>query len=296
VTYLYYPGCSLKCSGRAYEESMLPVFEALGVRLLELPDWNCCGATAYMSVDAQSAFLLALRNLALAERHGDGNGGPVQLVAPCAACYLALTKVQHRIAEHPEVARGTAEDLAAADLEYRGGVRVRHPLEVLVGDVGLPAIRSRVRAPLYGMRVACYYGCQIVRPYAAFDDQFDPTTLDRLVEAIGAEPVRWPLKTRCCGGTLTGTLHEMGARLSVLLVEEAVRRGASTLATACPLCQFNLDCYQNRRGELATALPIVYFTQLLGLAFGIPAKRLGLHRHMIPLMPALVGAAGASHD
>jgi heterodisulfide reductase subunit B len=275
---------------------MLPVFDALGIPLTELPDWNCCGATAYMSVDAQSAFLLALRNLALAERHPGVNGGPVDLVAPCAACYLALIKVQHRIAEHPEVARETAEDLAEAGLEYRGRVRVRHPLEVLVNDVGLAAIRSRASAPLHGLRVACYYGCQIVRPYPVFDDPVHPTTLDRLMEAVGAEPVAWPLKTRCCGGTLTGTLHEMGARLSVLLVEEADRRGASTLATACPLCQFNLECYQHKSGALATALPIVYFTQLVGLAFGIPAKQLGLGRHMIPLQPALVAAAGASHD
>jgi len=296
VTYLYYPGCSLKCSGRAYEESLLPVFESLGIPLTELPDWNCCGATAYMSVDQQASFLLALRNLALAERYGGDTKEPVHLVAPCAACYLALIKVQHRIAEHPEIARETTEDLAEAGLEYRGNVRVRHPLEVLVDDVGLDAIRSRVRAPLHGLRVACYYGCQIVRPYPVFDDPVNPTTLDRLMTAIGAEPVTWPLKTRCCGGTLTGTLHEMGARLSVLLVEEAVRRGAATMATACPLCQFNLDCYQQKRGALATSLPIVYFTQLVGLAFGIPGKRLGLGRHMIPLEPALAAAAGASHD
>jgi heterodisulfide reductase subunit B len=135
-----------------------------------------------------------------------------------------------------------------------------------------------------------------VRPYAVFDDPDRPTTLDRLMEAIGAEPVDWPLKTRCCGGTLTGTLHEMGARLSVLLLDEAARRGASVVATACPLCQFNLDCYQKRNGKPAEGLPILYFTQLIGLAFGIPARRLGIQRQMVPLSPALAGIAGASRD
>lgn len=296
MTYLYYPGCSLKCSGRAYEESMLPVFESLGLPLKELPDWNCCGATAYMSVDQQAAFLLALRNLALAERHSGNGDGPVHLVAPCAACYLALIKVQHRIAEHPEVARETAEDLAEVGLEYSGRVRVRHPLEVLIHDVGLDRIRSGVRAPLHGVRVACYYGCLLVRPYQDFDDAYRPVTLDRLAEALGAEPVDWPLKTRCCGATLTGTLHEMGARLTVLLVEEAVRRGATVMATACPLCQFNLDCYQPKSRAGGTKLPILYFTQLLGLALGIPAKRLGLGRHLVPLGPVPAEAVGAAHD
>lgn len=294
MNYLYYPGCSLKCSGRAYEESLLPVFEAAGLTLEELPDWNCCGATAYMSVDERAAFHLALRNLALAERHAHGNGEPVPLVAPCAACYLVLHKAQHRIAEDPDYAREAKEDLSRVNLAYSGRVRVRHPLDILVHDVGLDRIRSLVRHPLHDLHVACYYGCQLVRPYSVFDDQDHPVTMDLLMEAIGAVTVDWPLKTRCCGGTLGGTIREVGVRLTVLLIEEAARRGAAVIATACPLCQFNLDCHQKRTAERGAGLPILYFTQLLGLAFGIPARRLGLHRQMVPLEPALAGMMGGS--
>jgi heterodisulfide reductase subunit B len=300
VTYLYYPGCSLKCSGRSYEESLLPVFEKAGLRLSELPDWNCCGATAYMSVDEFAAFRLALRNLALAERNGGAEEGPIQMVAPCAACYLVLLKAQHRLAEYPQFALEAGADLAAVGLAYAGRVRVRHPLDVLLNDVGLGKLRPLIRNPLSGLQVACYYGCQLVRPYADFDDQDRPTTMDRLMELIGARPIDWPLKTHCCGGTLPGTIRDVGVRLVDLLIEDAARRGAEVVVTACPLCQFNLDCHQRHPrasgGARRAALPILYFTQLLGLAFGLPARQLGLERHIVPLRPALAGAPGGSRD
>jgi heterodisulfide reductase subunit B len=272
------------------------VFDTLGVKLEELPDWNCCGATAYMSVDERAAFHLALRNLALAERRGNGEDGTVHLVAPCAACYMVLQKTQHRLVEYPEMARELREDLEAAGLEYRGHVRVRHPLDVLVNDVGLTRIRALVRRPLRRLRVASYYGCQLVRPYATFDDQDRPVTMDRLMEALGAEPVDWPLKTRCCGGTLPGTIREVGVRLNELLIAEAIDRGAEVMVTACPLCQFNLDCHQRLPEGRTEGLPVLYFTQLLGLAFGIPPRRLGLHRQMVPVEPALAASSGGSRD
>lgn len=296
MRYLYYPGCSLKCSGRAYEESLLPVFEAAGLELEELPDWNCCGATAYMSVDELAAAHLALRNLVMAEQCADDESGPIQVVAPCAACYLALVKVQHHIMEYPEISDRLTKDLARAGLEYRGRVRVRHPLDVLVNDAGLDRVRALVRRPLKGLRVACYYGCQLVRPYSEFDDQDRPTSMDRLMLAMGAGTVDWPLKTRCCGGTLTGTIHGIGARLNELLIEEAVGRGATVIATACPLCQFNMDCHQKRPAHRAAGVPILYFTQLMGLAFGIAHRRIGLHRQMVPIGPALAAATGGPRD
>jgi heterodisulfide reductase subunit B len=296
VRYLYYPGCSLKCSGRAYEESLLPVFEAAGIALEELPDWNCCGATAYMSVDELKAAHLALRNLALAEQCANGAGDPVHVVAPCAACYLALVKVQHNLADYPATADRLRKDLAGVGLDYTGRVRVRHPLDVLVNDVGLDRLRSLVARPLSDMRVACYYGCQLVRPYPEFDDPDRPTTMDRLMLAMGTRTVEWPLKTRCCGGTLTGTIQGIGARLNELLAEEAAVRGANVIATACPLCQFNLDCHQKRSTRREAGIPILYFTQVMGLALGFPPRRIGLRRQMVPLDPALAGAAGGSRD
>jgi len=267
--------------------------EAAGVDLQELPDWNCCGATSYMSVDERAAVQLALRNLALAEKSRD-DGGPVNLVAPCAACYLVLQKAQHRIADYPDYAAVAKQDLARVDLTYEGRVKVRHPLDVLVNDVGLDRIRRLVQHPLRDLKVACYYGCQLVRPYSEFDDRDDPKTMDLLMEAVGATVVDWPLKTRCCGGMLPGTIREVGVRLNELLVEEAARRGATVLATACPLCQFNLDTQQKRRPEGYKPVPPVFFTQLVGLAFGIPRRRLGLHRQMVAFEHDFAGSTGGS--
>ncbi len=282
MSYHYYPGCSAKSNGRAYEESLRAVFQALEVPLRELEDWNCCGATAYMSVDEVAAFTLAARNLALAEQAG---AGPPQLMAPCNACYLVLSKTQRYLAQHPDLAQRVTAGLQAVGLRYTGAVQVRHPLDVLVKDVGLARLQAPVKRPLRGLRVAAYYGCQVVRPFAAFDDAHHPTTMDRVVEALGATAVPWPLKTRCCGGTLIGTLPETGLRLSHILLQEAQRRGAEVLVTVCPLCQFNLECYQ---GEMARQfgepvhLPVLYLTQLMGVAYGLRERARGLQRLFVP--------------
>ena len=282
MSYCYYPGCSAKSNGRAYEESLLAVFQALEVPLQELDDWNCCGATAYMAVDEVAAFTLAARNLALAEQQGAATAEqPAQVLAPCNACYLVLAKTQRYLAQHPDLAQRVTAGLTAVGLRYRGQVQVRHPLDVLVNDVGLPRLTARVTRPLTGLKVACYYGCQVVRPFASFDDAHHPTSMDRLVEALGATAVNWSLKTRCCGGTLIGTLPETGLRLSHILLQEALRRGAELLVTVCPLCQFNLECYQDemaRQFGEPVHLPVLYLTQLLGMAFGLPDRALGLQR------------------
>lgn len=290
MKYLYYPGCSLKGTNRGYEESVLAAFEALGIAVAELEDWNCCGATAYMAVDEMKSFALAARNLALAEHQGQDSP---TLMAPCSGCYLVLSKTQHYLEEYSEVSRTIDGALQAARLSYTRKVHVRHPLDILISEIGVQQISSRVRQPLKDLKVACYYGCQIVRPYAAFDDQVNPTTMDRLMRALGAETVDWPLKTRCCGGSLMGTLPEVGVPLSYILLKEALKRGADVVATACPLCQFNLECYQDKMSQQfkeRLEIPVVYFTQLLGLALGVPERRLGMHRLLVPLPTARGGA------
>ncbi len=276
----YFPGCSLKGLGRAYEESLLPVLKHLGLQLEELEDWNCCGATAYMAVDEGKACVLAARNLALAEKSGHQ-----QLLAPCAACYLVLNKTKHYVHDYPAMKETVDRALAAVGLRYSGNTPVRHPLDVLIKDIGLEAIRRMVRTPLHGLKVAPYYGCQLVRPYATFDDQYNPTSMDRLLEALGATVIRYPLKTKCCGGSLTGTVPEAGIRMVYILLNEARKRGADCLATVCPLCQFNLDAYHAEltRQYGPMLVPTVYFTQLLGLAFGLPERDLGLNRAAIPV-------------
>ena len=304
MKYSYFPGCSLKGTGRAYEESLLPVMKELGAELEELDDWNCCGATAYMAVDEVKACVMASRNLAIAEK-----AGHKELLAPCSACYTVLNKTKHYLHESPSVEAVIQTALKQANLTYGGNVPVRHPLDVLVNDIGLDEIKKPVKQPLKGLKVAPYYGCQIVRPYSTFDDQYNPTSMDRLLEAIGCTIVTYPLKTRCCGGSLTGTLPEPGVLCSYILLKEAVKRGANVVATVCPLCQFNLDCYRDKMAakwgdetipdpnnpEVRIPvgphlnLPVVYFTQLMGLAFGMSEKELGLHRGFAP-MPKLVPA------
>lgn len=279
MKFAYFPGCSLKGLGRAYEESLLAVMRHLGIDLQELDDWNCCGATAYMAVDEAKACVLAARNLALAERSGLG-----QVLAPCAACYLVLNKTKHYMHDYPAMRATIDRALAAIDLTYDGNTPVRHPLDVLINDVGLEAIKAKVVRPLKDLAVAPYYGCQLVRPYSTFDDQQNPATMDRLLTALGATVVRYPLKTKCCGGSLTGTVPEAGIRMVYILLNEAKKRGADCIATVCPLCQFNLDAYHAKvTAEYGpVVLPTVYFTQLMGLAFGLSDRELGLNRAAVP--------------
>ncbi len=287
MKFSYFPGCSLKGLGHAYETSLLPVFRELGVELQELKDWNCCGATAYMAVNEAKAFVLAARNLAIAEQ----NGGH-ELLAPCSACYLVLNKAKHAIHDSSEMKAMVSRALQTAGLSYRGDTPVRHPLDVLINDVGLDAIKQRVKRPLKGLKVAPYYGCQIVRPYSTFDDQYNPVTMDRLFEALGATVVRYPLKTKCCGGSLTGTVPEAGLKLTYILLKEALRRGADVIATVCPLCQFNLDAYHDQIAAKyePVRIPTVYFSQLMGLAFGLRESEVALRRGFVRMKPLPVAA------
>ena len=288
TTYSYFPGCSLKGSGRAYEESLGPVLRELGVKLEELDDWNCCGATAYMAVDELKACTLAARNLAIA-----GKAGHPEMIAPCNACYLVMNKTQHYMKESPKVARTVNQALATIGLKCNGGLAVRHPLDVITNAIGLDAVKRRVKLPLKGLRVAPYYGCQIVRPYATFDDQYNPKTMDRLLEALGATVVDFPLKTRCCGGSLTGTLPEPGLLCTYILLKEAKKRGADVIATVCPLCQFNLDAYHDKieaRFNQSVRVPTVYISQLMGLAFGLPNAEVALARNLVPMKPLAAAA------
>lgn len=287
TAFAYFPGCSLSGLGKPYDESLRAVFTHLSLTLEEIPDWNCCGATSYMSVSEEEAIALATRNLALAEQMN------LEVIAPCSACYLVLSKAQHSLIEYPSLAAKVHRGLKAAGLSYHGRTSVRHPLDVLMNDVGAQAIQARVTHPLAGYRVAPYYGCQIVRPYGAFDDPLRPQLLDRLMRLLGAEVVEYPLKAHCCGGSLMGTMQEIGLRLNYLLLKEAKARQANVLTTVCPLCQYNLEAYQGQMqrtfGENVD-LSIVYFTQLMGLAFGLTPTALGLQRNFVTAAPLPVMA------
>ena len=278
--YAYYPGCSLKGNARPYEESILPLFREIGMPLEELDDWNCCGATAYFSVDDTMATAISGRNLSLAERSDR------DILAPCAGCYLTLRKSNEFLAGRSPKAAKILADLKNVGCEYRGTVSVKHPLEVLKKDVGYDKIAARIKRPLKGLKVACYYGCQLVRPFTDFDDPDYPMSLDELMSVAGAQPVEYAAKTRCCGGSLTGTIEEVGLRLNYILLKEAKRKGADCVVTICPLCQFNLEFAQEKISKTFkedVRVPVLYFSQVLGLALGVGKKELGFARSIIPL-------------
>ncbi|NOX90747.1 MAG: disulfide reductase [Calditrichaeota bacterium] len=276
--YTYYPGCSVKGTAKSYEDSLLAVFRELNLHLEELPDWNCCGATFYMSIDEVTSFTLSARNLSLAEQYDR------DVVAPCSACYLVLLKTQDYIKRYPQIREKVDAALTAANLTYKGSVKIRHPLEVLLNDIGLGELKNRVKKPLRSFKIAAYYGCQLVRPFMVFDDPSYPETMDSLMETLGAEAIDYPVKTRCCGGSLMGTMEDVGMRLNYILLNEAHKRGANCIVTVCPLCQFNLEAYQKKiikKYNGVPEIPVFYFTQLVGLALGISEKELGLGRSIV---------------
>jgi heterodisulfide reductase subunit B len=220
------------------------------------------------------------RNLSMAEKIGK------DIIAPCAGCYLTLKKSNHFLMSEQPKASKILNDLKKVGCEYQGTVKVKHPLQVLIEDIGLEKIKEKVSRKLEGVKIACYYGCQLVRPYTEFDDPDYPTSLDKLMDAVGAEPIEFSAKTRCCGGSLTGTIEEVGLRLNYILLKEAKRKGADLIITICPLCQFNLEVTQDKivkKFKEDIRMPVLYFSQLLGLALGIPKENLGFSRSIIPL-------------
>lgn len=289
MKYGYYPGCSLERNARAYHVSTMAISKPLNLEFVEVDDWNCCGATEYIALHKIPAFALISRNLALAADQNISEN----LVAPCSACYLNLKKADHYLAETPDLKQKVDTALEAGGLQYEpGSINVQHLLETLVLDVGFEAIEEQVQKPLYNLKVAPYYGCLVPRPAAmeSFDDPEHPMSLDKLIEKLGATVVDFPLKAQCCGGHMTQISEDTALELIRHLLKNAAENGADMIATICPMCQLNLDAYQdavNTRFGTDYHIPIVYFTQLMGLAFGIPAEKLGFGKEIVSSRAAL---------
>ena len=285
TTFSYFPGCSVTGSNKAYDLSTRAVAGALDLELVELDDWNCCGATAYVAMNEKRSFVLSARNLALAEKSGKKD-----LVTVCNGCYLVLRKTNKYMAENPKLKADIQKALAAGGMTYTGGVRVRHFLDVVVRDVGEQRIREQVSRPLKGLKVACYYGCQIGRPFAEIDDAEDPQMMDDLVGWLGGQAARFPLKAKCCGGMMMTTQPEIGRELSGKVLKNAQDAGADCIITACPLCQLNLEGYQDEAGAavgIDCEIPVLYFTQLVGVAFGLGSDDLALKDSLTPVEDVL---------
>jgi len=277
--YSYYPGCSsAEGTAVAYGQSTEVISGAVGMKLIELEDWNCCGSTPYYSTNEVESLCLAARNLALAEKTG------LDLTTPCSSCYTTLSRADSQLKQYPALKAKVDECLASAGLEYKGTVKVRHLFEVIYNDIGLDEIESKVVNPLSGLKVAPYYGCQLVRPESNFDNQDNPQSLEHLITSLGADPVPFPLKVRCCGGSLVISELDLALGLIHKLLESAASNGAQCIVTVCPLCFTNLDAYQDmarKRFKASYKLPVLFFTQLIGLALGVGPKALALDKNII---------------
>jgi heterodisulfide reductase subunit B len=270
-----YPGCPSEATALEQDMSTKAVFEKLGVELVEVEDWNCCGAAE--AEDPRLVYALNARNLAIAEREG------LNIVTPCSICYYNLARTNNALKSDEKL----REEIKGIDpsLEYNGTVTPKHLLDVLVNDIGLDAIRSKLEKKVE-IKVAPYYGCYLGRPpETAFDDPDDPVLMDQLIELIGGENVPFSaMKTKCCGGPLMMTRGDLAFEMARKILQTAKDAGADCIALACPLCGMMLDAKQpdvEKELKVKFDMPVVYITQLLGLALGIDAKKLGFDKNIV---------------
>jgi heterodisulfide reductase subunit B len=271
-SYAYYPGCSLHSTGLEYGLSTQAVFE-------QLPDWNCCGASSAHALNHTLALALPARNLALAQETGR------DLVTPCAACFSRLKSADYALRND---SKSRSEIEALVGFIFSGETEVRPVMAVLFEDFGADRVAAQVKQPLAGLKVVPYYGCLLVRPpaVAGFDDPDEPRVMSALLRAAGAEVKPWSYATDCCGAGLSLSRADVVQDLVGRLVERAREAGAEALVTACPLCQTNLEMRQT----VEPKMPAFYITELLGLAFGIPAARQWWPKHLVDPRPLLRSA------
>jgi len=274
----YYPGCSLDVTAKPYNLSTRQVCHSLGVELADVPDWFCCGSSAGLKINHLLSLSLAAKNLAQAEKQDIKD-----VLVPCPFCFRRLISAQQEIQEN-QASRDMI--LETIETELQAGLNIQHLLGFFHKAVGLDAIKVKARKPLKGLKVVPYYGCYTVKPpqVTRFDDPENPTAMDDILAALGVDVLDWDFKTECCGASLALTKTEKVLELSGRILKEAIWRGADAIVVACQLCQSNLDMRQpqvNRRYKTDFDLPVLYFTQLVGLALGISAKELGMDKLVV---------------
>jgi len=279
--YAYYPGCTLKTSAKEYDISARLVCKALGIELEELKDWTCCGAASAHSIDQLLGIALPALELQAAAKL------ELPLVAACALCFSRLKFAAHELKE--EKVRNLIGEVMGKEISQDHHYEVVHLLQLLDENTD----KMKIEKPLHGLKVACYYGCLLVRPKEVtnFDDVENPQTMDRIIQVLGAENVGWDFKTECCGGSHMLVRPDIVVKLSHRLLAQAQQAGADCLAVACPVCHSNLDSMQKTiaaKYKDNIHLPVFYFTQLAGLALGLPPKQLLLDKHFIDPLPLLM--------
>ncbi|MRR21948.1 heterodisulfide reductase subunit B [bacterium] len=271
-----YPGCSLTGSARDYNESVFSLAKIFDIDLVQIPDWNCCGATAAHNLNKELSLALPARILALAE-----HDGLEEIVVPCAACYSRLVVTQHELKKNPELKNRISKVL---EMDYRGTTLIMNVIEWIERYIS-PRLEEKINKP-FSHKVACYYGCLLVRPdkILRYDRAEDPQSMDILMNKIGAVTVDYPFKTECCGAGFSVSKTDTVSRLSGKIVEDAEHRGAEAIIVACPMCHSNLDMRRgniNKYWEREFNIPVIFITQAIGLAVGLPASALGLRRHFV---------------
>jgi heterodisulfide reductase subunit B len=265
----YYPGCSLHGTAREYDESIQAVSNLLGIQLHEVEDWTCCGASSAHCTDEALAIALPARNLAIAEKQKR------ELLVPCVACYNRFKVVEKEVKDHP----------GKLNLSYQGNVPIRYALDFFCDGPILEEVKKKRAKPLSGLKVVCYYGCLTVRPpkLTGIKEYENPQHMERLMDLLGAEPIPWSYQTDCCGASLVMTRTDIVRKLGQRILSMAKEAEADCLVTGCPMCQANLDTRQEEiRKETGEEydLPIFYFTELMGLAFGHKDIKKWLGRHI----------------
>ncbi|MBT8367904.1 MAG: CoB--CoM heterodisulfide reductase iron-sulfur subunit B family protein [Deltaproteobacteria bacterium] len=273
MKYQYYPGCSLEATALEYNRSTRAVMAALGAELIEIEDWTCCGASAAHSTSYLLSLALPARNLAIAEKYD----AVTDLLVPCSACYLNLKQVEEKTRSEPDVLAKVNTILNEDQLQISGRIHVRHLLDVFVSDFGPEPVRKKLKRAFTDFRIAPYYGCQCLRPYALFDNPEDPRSMEPLIEAAGAQVHHWNMGGKCCGASQVSTNMGVGLELVAAVLKGA--KGADAIVTVCPMCQMNLEAYQQkicRTQNEDLRMTVLYLPQLIGLALGLPEKDLRL--------------------
>ncbi len=272
----YYPGCSLESSAKEFDLSIQAIFKELEISLKEIPDWSCCGASAAHYLNEELAMALPYRNLLKAEESGLD-----QILSPCPACYSHLKHVHEEVVKDSHLLE-RLQNLVGG--EYQKKVTSKHLLDFLKKDVGFERLKSSMKISLKGLRIASYYGCLTRLPGVDIDDIENPVLMDEILEAFEGETIPWSHKTECCGASLSLTRTEIALRLTRSILESALDKGADCIVVVCPLCQSNLDTRQrdiNKKYGTSYEIPILYLSQLIGLAQGLDFKKIGLDRLII---------------
>lgn len=281
MKYAYYPGCTLYSKARDFDVSGRACASALGIELEELPNWTCCGTTYPLVTDNLITLVSPVRNLATAKKQRQ------DLVTFCAFCYNVFKRTNYRVRKDSD-SRQKINDFLREDVEepYAGEINVFHLLELLRDKIGFENIRAKAKRPLDGLKIACYYGCMLLRPKDEMnlDDIESPRIMDDLMRIIGASPIDFPFKTECCGSYLGVSSIDAALDCSYKVINSAIKNGAEAISVSCPLCFFNLETRQEeiiKRFRNIEPIPVYYFTELLGLALGLSEEQCGLKDHKV---------------